>query len=83
VATSLNHHLGMAQLNVIDDAAFVATAARLGHDADARRALRDAVAAARDASGLFDMRAYARDFAVLLARMVERRRAGLGPAALH
>lgn len=83
VATSLNHHLGMPQLNAPDDAAFVATATRLGHDADARRALRDAVAAARDASGLFDMRAYARDFAALLARMVDRRRAGLDPAALH
>jgi predicted O-linked N-acetylglucosamine transferase (SPINDLY family) len=83
VATSLNHHLGMPQLNAPDDAAFVATATRLGHDADARRALRDAVAEARDASGLFDMRAYARDFAALLARMVDRRRAGLDPAALH
>ena len=83
VAASLNHHLGMPQLNAPDDAAFVANAVRLGRDADARRALRDAVAAARGASGLFDMRAYARDFATLLARMVARRRAGLGPAALH
>ncbi|MGN6520309.1 MAG: O-linked N-acetylglucosamine transferase family protein [Dokdonella sp.] len=83
VAASLNHHLGLAQLNAPDDAAFVALAIGLGRDAQARHALREAVATRRDDSGLFDMPGYARDFAALLARMAERRRAGLAPAPLH
>jgi predicted O-linked N-acetylglucosamine transferase (SPINDLY family) len=83
VAASLNHHLGLAQLNAADDAAFVALAVRLGHDPDARRALREAVASHRATGGLFDMRGYARDFAALLARMAGRHRAGLAPAPLH
>ncbi|HEY6942456.1 tetratricopeptide repeat protein [Dokdonella sp.] len=83
VAASLNHHLGLAQLNAPDDAGFVESAVRLGHDAALRASLREAVATRRDRSGLFDMHGYARDFAELLARMVERRRAGLAPAPLQ
>jgi predicted O-linked N-acetylglucosamine transferase (SPINDLY family) len=82
VATSLNAHLGMAQLNVADDAAFVALAARVGHDAEFRDALHAELAERRAASGLFDMRAFARDFAALLLRIVERHRCGLAPADL-
>ncbi|WP_119717552.1 O-linked N-acetylglucosamine transferase, SPINDLY family protein [Cognatilysobacter tabacisoli] len=63
VAGSLNHHLGLPELNVDSDEAFVARAVALGRDRDARRALRERVARQRDASGLFDMHGFARDFA--------------------
>ena len=36
----------------------------------------------RDASGLFDMRAFAADFAALLGEMARRHRAGLPPAPI-
>lgn len=82
VAASLNHHLGLTQLNAADDAAFVDFAVRLGRDAAARATLRAELAARRHASGLFDMRAFAADFAALLGEMARRRRAGLPPAPL-
>ena len=83
VAASLNHHLGLPGLNAGDDAAFVATAVRLGHDVGERARLRARLAEARAHSGLFDMKAYARDFAALLQRMADRHRAGLPPAPLE
>lgn len=82
VAASLNHHLGLPGLNARDDASFVADAVRLGKDAAERSVLRERVAERRARSGLFDMQAYARDFAILLQRMADRRRAGLAPAPL-
>ena len=82
VAGSLNHHLGLDALNAADDAAYIATATRLGHDASARAALRAELAALCAASPLFDMRGYAGDFAALLQRMVQRQRAGQLPADL-
>jgi predicted O-linked N-acetylglucosamine transferase (SPINDLY family) len=81
VAASLNHHLGVPQLNAQDDAAFIAMAVRLGHDAAARAALRNEVAARRSSSGLFDMPAFARDFAAVLRTMSQRHRDGHAPAA--
>lgn len=83
VATSLNTHLGMHALVVDDDAAFIETAARVGRDAAFRDALRSEVAERRAASGLFDMRAFAKAFAALVMRMVERLRAGLEPVDLE
>ena len=82
VAASLNHHLGLPGLNAADDAAFVASAVRLGRDAGERAQLRARIAEARVHSGLFDMKGYARDFAALLRRMADRHRAGLPPAPL-
>jgi predicted O-linked N-acetylglucosamine transferase (SPINDLY family) len=79
VAASINHHLGMPQLNLASDAAFIDTAVRLGHDPDARTMLRRELAQRRADSGLFDMPAYASDFATLLRRMAERHRTGLAP----
>lgn len=79
VAASLNHHLGLPQLNASDDDVFVAQAIALGRDADARTRLRNALAQRRADSGLFDMRALAADFTALLKRMAERERAGLAP----
>lgn len=82
VTTSLNTHLGMPVLNAADDDAFVETAVRVGHDGAMRDALRAELAERRSNSGLFDMRAFARDFAAVLSRMVERHQRGLDPADL-
>jgi len=82
VAASLNAHLGMPSLSVADDAAFVETATRAGRDAAFRASLRAEVAERCASSGLFDMRAFAADFAALLERIVERSRRGLAPADL-
>jgi predicted O-linked N-acetylglucosamine transferase (SPINDLY family) len=70
----------MPALNVADDAAFVEMAVRVGRDAAFRAALRAEVADRRSDSGLFDMRAFARDFAALLHQIADRRRRGLAPA---
>jgi predicted O-linked N-acetylglucosamine transferase (SPINDLY family) len=83
VAASLNAHLGMPELNAADDAAFVETAVRVGRDGAFRAALRARLAERRESSGLFDMRAFARDFALLLQRIAERRRRGLPPADIR
>jgi predicted O-linked N-acetylglucosamine transferase (SPINDLY family) len=73
VAGSLNHHLGMDGMNVIDDEAFVARAVALGRDADARAALRvDLAQRRRRNSGLFDMAGFGRDFADAIAGMQRR-----------
>jgi predicted O-linked N-acetylglucosamine transferase (SPINDLY family) len=72
VAGSLNHHLGLPELNVDSDEAFVARAVALGRDHGARRALRERVARQRDASGLFDMRGFARDFARVVGGLAGR-----------
>lgn len=69
VAGSLNHHLGMRSLNTDTDDAFVATAVRLGHDPAARAALRATLADRKRLSGLFDMRAFASDFALAVHAM--------------
>ncbi len=66
VAGSLNHFLGMPELNAHDDEDFVAIATRLGTDRAALDALHARLAAQRAVSSLFDMRAYARDIAGLL-----------------
>jgi predicted O-linked N-acetylglucosamine transferase (SPINDLY family) len=82
VAASLNHHLGLPQMNVAYDAAFVDTAVRLGRDPAARAALRAELAERHQRSGLFDMHGFAADFAALLLAMAQRQRAGLAPGAL-
>ncbi|WP_312739807.1 tetratricopeptide repeat protein [Stenotrophomonas sp.] len=66
VAGSLNHHLGLAHMNVADDAAFIATAAALGNDPAALAALRAELAQARGRSGVFDMDGFATDLSALL-----------------
>ncbi|HEY0659981.1 MAG TPA: UDP-N-acetylglucosamine-peptide N-acetylglucosaminyltransferase, partial [Lysobacter sp.] len=72
VAGSLNHHLGMDGMNVIDDEAFIARAVTLGRDAGARAALRADLAQRRRSSGLFDMAGFARDFASAISDMRQR-----------
>ena len=82
VAGSLNHHLGLDDMNVADDDAFVAAAIRLGHDAAARAALRTRLQNARADAPLFDMPRFAEGFADIARRMADRHRAGLPPAPL-
>lgn len=69
VAGSLNHHLGLSRMNVVDDAAFIAAASALGNDPSALAALRAELQQARDRSGLFDMAGFARDLSALLQRL--------------
>ena len=69
VAGSLNHHLGMASMNVDSDAAFIARAVELGRDPQALAALRDQLTQRRRDSGLFDMAGFARDFTQAIAAM--------------
>jgi predicted O-linked N-acetylglucosamine transferase (SPINDLY family) len=69
VAGSLNHHLGLARMNVADDAAFITTASTLGNDPAALAALRAELAQAREGSGLFDMAGFAHDLSALLQRL--------------
>jgi predicted O-linked N-acetylglucosamine transferase (SPINDLY family) len=73
VAGSLNHHLGLAEMNAADDDAFVARAIVLGNDVDARNALRQRLALAREDSGVFDMSGFARDFARALQSIASSR----------
>lgn len=80
VAASLNHTLGMDELNVDSDDRWVELAVRIGRDAVARSALKQRMTDQRQRSALFDMDGYARDFESLILAMAERHRNGL-PAA--
>ena len=82
VAGSLNHHLGLDDMNVPDDDAYVATAIRLGRDDAARDALRTRLLAAKASSPLNDKARFAAGFAGVAGRMADRRRKGLPPAPL-
>ncbi len=82
VAASLNHHLGMDELNVADDVAYIKFAVRIGRDRNARNALHARLAQQRSESSLFDMQGFAGDFLSLLKRMVDRQHQGLEPAAM-
>lgn len=82
VAASLNHHLGLPQLNARDDAEYIAIATRIGLDANARASLRAEVARGRGQSTLFDMKGFAADFAALLHKIAARHRSGLAPGPI-
>jgi predicted O-linked N-acetylglucosamine transferase (SPINDLY family) len=79
VAASLNRQIGLDELIAADDEAYVALAIELARQparVDALRArLRDPAARAR----LFDMQAYADDFAALVQRIAAHARAGQPP----
>jgi predicted O-linked N-acetylglucosamine transferase (SPINDLY family) len=79
VGGSLNHHLGMPEMNVPDDAAFVMKAVRYGRDANYRAAIKAKLLKQRLESELFDIKSFARDFEDLLLRMAAHRRAGKRP----
>jgi predicted O-linked N-acetylglucosamine transferase (SPINDLY family) len=82
VAASLNAHLGMEELNVATDEAFVARATALGRDRDALAALRTRLAQRRASSALFDMPRFAESFVAVVGAMSARWRAGQPPTAL-
>jgi len=80
VAGSLNHHLGMDEMNVRTDDDFVVQAIRHGRDAAYRTAVREKLIRQKQQSGLFDVAGYARDFVALLMRVSVHHRAGGVPA---
>ncbi|WAC64867.1 tetratricopeptide repeat protein [Pseudoxanthomonas sp. SL93] len=82
VAGSLNHHLGLDDLNTASDADYVRLAVTLGRDAGARDVLRTRLKLAREHAGLFDMARFATGFLQLARRMDQRRRQGLPPISL-
>ena len=69
VAGSLNHHLGMDDMNVADDQAFVAKAIALGNDAAALQATRQRLIEPRERSSLFDMAGFANNLTQLLQQL--------------
>jgi predicted O-linked N-acetylglucosamine transferase (SPINDLY family) len=79
VAGSLNHHLGMGQMNAKSDQDYIDKAVQLASFPPMLAALRGRIEDARHNSGLFDMTAYARDFTSTLAVMFERAQQGLEP----
>jgi len=79
VAGSLNHHLGMEQLNAKSDQDYIDKAVQLASFPPLLAALRGRVEDARHNSGLFDMAAYARDFTAALLAMFERGQQGREP----
>jgi len=83
VAGSLNHHLGLTELNAASDQAYVALAITLGRDPERLRELRERLAAVKNTSGLFDMRGYAQDFERLLIAMFTRHQRGEAAADLR
>ena len=76
VAGSLNHHLGMPEMNMRTDDEFVAFAVKYGNDLAYRSAIREKLERQKRASGLFDMQGYAKDFVELLTRIAAHHRAG-------
>lgn len=80
VAGSLNHHLGMDEMNARNDDDFVAKAIRYGRDETYRAAKRAKLLRQKQQLGLFDTAGYARDFTALCVRMSAHHRAGGVPA---
>lgn len=69
VAASLNHHVGMPDMNARGDEDFVKHAIALGNDPVALAAVRLRLASCRKASSLFDMPGFARDFVAAIQQM--------------
>jgi predicted O-linked N-acetylglucosamine transferase (SPINDLY family) len=83
VAGSLNHHLGLDEMNVDDDASFVERAVALGRDRAMLDDVRARLATARSHASLFDMAGFARDFTSVVQTMAARSRAGMAPARIN
>ncbi len=77
VAGSLNHHLGLASMNVYDDDAFVARAVELARNPERLHEVRAALQAAKSTSGVFDMGGFAADFCAAV-QSIDRQ---LGPGS--
>ncbi|WP_313271204.1 tetratricopeptide repeat protein [Stenotrophomonas sp.] len=72
VAGSLNHHLGLDEMNMADDARFVARAIALGNDPGALQALRTRLRQARNDRDLFNMQGFAADFSAMAQQLAGR-----------
>ena len=83
VAASLNHHMGLGELNAPSDQSYVELAVELARHSGKLNSLRLHVADARTSAGLFDMAGYARDFEALLAAMFKRHEAGYDAADIE
>jgi predicted O-linked N-acetylglucosamine transferase (SPINDLY family) len=79
VAASLDHCVGLEALIVATVVEYEELAVALAEDRARLAALRAALAAALPTTPLFDAARFARDLEHLYARMLARRRAGLGP----
>jgi len=79
VAASLNRQIGLDELIVADDEAYVALAIELARQPARMEALRARLRDPATRARLFDMQAYADDFAALIERMAEHARAGQPP----
>ncbi|HEX6834142.1 MAG TPA: UDP-N-acetylglucosamine-peptide N-acetylglucosaminyltransferase, partial [Rudaea sp.] len=82
VAGSLNRQLGLDELNARDEDDYLRIARELARSPERIAALRAQLADPAVRARLFDIGAYARDFAALLTRMTERARRGEAPVDL-
>ncbi|MEP6939519.1 MAG: tetratricopeptide repeat protein [Rudaea sp.] len=82
VAASINRQLGLDELIARDDDEYVRLAIELAQQPDRLRELRERIADPEQRARLFDMHAYAEDFAALLSRMAARHRRGEAPQDL-
>ncbi|QOY63146.1 tetratricopeptide repeat protein [Lysobacter sp. H21R4] len=76
VAGSLNHHLGMPQMNVASDEEFIQRAIELGRDPALLQAVRGELAQRRGTAGLFDMDGFADDFVAAVLAMAKQHGTG-------
>jgi len=79
VAASLSHRIGLDDLIVADDEAYITAAVEFARQPERLDALRTRLRDPATRAQLFDMQAYADDFAALLTRMAERGRSGQPP----
>ncbi len=79
VAGSMNHQLGLQELNAESDQAYIDIAVQLAGDPARLRTLRERIERDGRQSGLFDMSAYAHDFERILTRMFEVHQQGRKP----
>jgi predicted O-linked N-acetylglucosamine transferase (SPINDLY family) len=79
VAGSINEQLGLDELIARDDDEYVRIAIELAQQPQRLEALRSRIADPATRARLFDMRAYAHDFAALLLHIAERARRGEPP----
>ncbi|MFC5741988.1 tetratricopeptide repeat protein [Dyella tabacisoli] len=82
VGASLLHHVGLPELIVEGEQAFIEMAIRLGSDREALNVLRRHLLQQRSRNPLFDMQGFATDFRRAIQAMGARHRIGRPPADL-
>lgn len=85
VAGSINHHLGMLEMNARSDEDFIEHAVRFGRDMQHRESVRLKLSEARESSTLFDVEGFTEDFAALLKKLARHQISGgtLPPVAAN